>query len=71
MRVMESLIQRTNSILLSEQIKEISSQWNQQHCKPSLDTKEFEKQWKCANKYLDKKLNSINNDQTLSGHNFS
>ena len=55
MRVMESLIARNYSILSLEEIKPLAQQWNQKHCSPPLDDKEFEKQWKCATDFIGKK----------------
>ncbi len=39
----------------------MSKIWNQNHCKPPLDDREFEKQWKCALKFASKNINSNNN----------
>lgn len=58
LRVMESLIQRNKNILSEDEIKKLSQEWNQKHCVPPLDDKEFEKQWNDANKFLER--NSIN-----------
>jgi Bifunctional DNA primase/polymerase, N-terminal len=55
MRAMESLIARNSSILSQDQIKSLSRQWNDQHCSPPLDDREFEKQWKCATDFIDRK----------------
>lgn len=52
LRVMESLIKRTNTILGLEKIKSFAHNWNQEHCKPPLDEKEFEKQWSDAKDFL-------------------
>jgi len=41
LRISESLIQRNKKILLVDKIKELAYEWNQQHCKPPLDDKEF------------------------------
>ena len=54
MRIMESLIARTSSILSLEEIKPLAQQWNMKHCSPPLDDKEFEKQWKCATDFIAK-----------------
>jgi hypothetical protein len=59
MRAMESLIVRNSSILSIEEIKSLAWQWNNQHCAPPLDDKEFEKQWKCAIDFITKR-GSIN-----------
>ena len=51
---MESELQRNRGIKPLEDIKEISQFWNQKHCKPPLDNREFEKQWKQAMKFVEK-----------------
>jgi hypothetical protein len=55
MRIMESLIARNSSILSLEEIKPLARQWNQKHCSPPLDDKEFEKLWECATDFIAKK----------------
>ena len=56
MRAMESLIKRNKQILPLEYIKEtLSRDWNSKHCKPPLDNFEFDKQWKCALKFIEQK----------------
>ena len=55
LRVMESYIIRNRKILTEEEIKKWAHVWNQEHCKPPLDNKEFEKQWVCAKKFISKK----------------
>jgi phage/plasmid-associated DNA primase len=52
LRVMESLITRNRNILSSDQIKNLCHEWNNKTCDPPLDDKEFEKQWKCATKFI-------------------
>ena len=42
MRAMESLIARNSGISSIEEIKLLAQQWNQKHCSPPLDDKEFE-----------------------------
>lgn len=54
MRVMESLILRNQNILGPETIKPFAEKWNNEHCKPPLDAREFQKQWKAAQKYIDR-----------------
>lgn len=54
LRVMASLMKRNNGILTIEQIKDLASEWNNQHCDPPLDNKEFDKQWKCAQTYIER-----------------
>lgn len=63
MRAMESLLARNSSILSSEQIKPLAQQWNNQHCSPPLDDKEFEKQWKCATDFIGRKSSSQQQQQ--------
>ena len=72
LRVMESLMTRNQKILPEEQIKKLANEWNQEHCSPPLDGKEFDKQWKCAIKYLQKvgpESNSETNAVELSDGN--
>jgi hypothetical protein len=57
MRTMESLIQRNRGILSEDETKSYAHSWNQKHCSPPLDDKEFEKQWLCAKRFIGK--NSI------------
>ena len=52
LRVIESLIKRNYSILKPAEIREFAYRWNQQHCKPPLDDKEFEKQWRDGAKWI-------------------
>jgi hypothetical protein len=54
LRVMESLLRRNHGILRDEQIKPLAIEWNQKHCIPPLDNKEFEKQWKDAIKFIER-----------------
>jgi hypothetical protein len=51
---MESLIRRNKVILSVDKIKQLASEWNQEHCDPPLDEKEFQKQWTCAKKFIEK-----------------
>jgi hypothetical protein len=44
LRAMESLIFRNKEILSKEKIKDLAYEWNQEHCNPPIDNKEFEKQ---------------------------
>ncbi|MDR4491935.1 MAG: bifunctional DNA primase/polymerase [Candidatus Nitrosocosmicus sp.] len=55
LRAMESLISRLSSILPEDEIKQIAESWNQKHCKPPLDNREFERQWHDAKTYISKK----------------
>jgi hypothetical protein len=54
LRVMESLISRNKTILHLDRINELARQWNNDHCVPVLDNKEFEKQWNCALDFIAK-----------------
>lgn len=38
-------------------IQELCKKWNELHCVPPLDLKEFERQWKCALKFAAAKIN--------------
>jgi hypothetical protein len=62
LRVMESLISRNSSIISEDEIKEIAYRGNQQHCKPPLDEREFEKQWKDAKNFISKNGSRKNNN---------
>ena len=61
LRVAESLIQRNKKILPLEDIKKIIYEWNQKHCKPPLDDKEFERQVTAAVNFT-----SMNNNQIIN-----
>ncbi|MBA3749317.1 MAG: bifunctional DNA primase/polymerase [Nitrosopumilus sp.] len=72
LRIMTSLIKRNKPILGLEQIKKMSYALNEKKCIPPLEDNEFEKQWKCAIKFIDRKLNKdfdtsdSNNNQIIS-----
>ena len=68
MRTMESLIARNSSILSLEEIKPLARQWNQKHCSPPLDDKEFEKQWACATDFIAKKGTKQDEEDDDKGH---
>ena len=52
LRIMESLIRRMAGIWSLDRIKQECRVWNNEHCVPPLDEKEFEKQWRQATKYI-------------------
>jgi putative DNA primase/helicase len=52
LRVMESLITRNRGIISETEIMQMARQWNDTHCKPPLDEKEFQKQWRDAIHFL-------------------
>ena len=54
LRVMESLIVRNKGILSPEQIKQNARDWNNEHCDPPLNDKEFEKPWSDSVKFIAK-----------------
>ena len=56
LRIMESELQRNRGIKPLEDIKEICQFWNQKHCDPPLDAREFEKLWKQALEWANKKI---------------
>jgi hypothetical protein len=68
MRIMESLIARNSGILSLEEIKPLAQQWNQKHCSPPLDDKEFEKQWVCATDFIAKKGTKQDEEDDDKGH---
>ena len=63
LRAMESLIARNSAILSKDQIKPIAQQWNNQHCSPPLDDREFEKQWKCAIGFIERNAEISEGDE--------
>jgi hypothetical protein len=65
LRVIDSLLARNRGILSLDKIKELAYQWNQEHCIPPLDDKEFEKEWKQSSIFVAKSINSnIDNNTT-------
>ena len=64
LRIMESLLQNNKKMLL-EDIKQMAQIWNQNHCEPPLSDEEFEKEWKCALKFVRKNV-VINNNSSSS-----
>ena len=56
LRVMESLLLRNYGILVEAQIKPLAADWNQQHCVPPLENREFNKQWKDAVNFIKDKV---------------
>jgi hypothetical protein len=52
LRVMESLITRLRNIVKENEIMQMARQWNLTHCKPPLEEKEFQKQWRDATNFL-------------------
>ena len=71
LRIMESLLQNNRKMSL-EDIKQMAQIWNQNHCEPPLDNKEFEKQWKCALKFIKRmetqNLNNNTNNNLLKNN---
>lgn len=62
LRVMESLLRRNQNILTLEQIKNLSYEWNQIHCVPPLDNRDFEDQWTDALNFIkDSIYSEVNN----------
>ena len=55
LRIMESLLKRNYGILSLDEIIELAHKWNQKHCKPPLDEREFERQWKDAQNFIKRK----------------
>ena len=79
LRIMESELQRNRGIKPLEDIKQIAQLWNQKHCRPPLDGREFEKEWKQALEFIAKSINSAikstgtyynGNENGLSSNNF-
>jgi hypothetical protein len=69
LRIMESELQRNRGIKPLEDIKQIVQFWNQKHCKPPLDEKEFEIQWNDALKFLEKNKDENTNSKDNVGKN--
>ncbi len=69
LRIMESELQRNRGIKPLEDIKQIVQFWNQKHCSPPLDDKEFERQWKDALKFLEKSKDESSNRKDNVGKN--
>ena len=67
LRISESLIQRNKKILSLDKIKELAYEWNQQHCKPPFDDKEYERQWNDALKFIFRSKSERSNN--ISGNN--
>jgi len=52
LRALESLIARNKRLLSLDEIKELAMKWNHRVCSSPLDDIEFEKQWKCATRFI-------------------
>lgn len=52
LRKCESLITKLYGQVSLEDIKKLAWDWNVNHCSPPLPLAEFERQWKCAVKYI-------------------
>ena len=52
LRVIESLVTRNRLVMSEEEIMQWARQWNDKHCKPPLEEKEFQKQWRDATHFL-------------------
>jgi hypothetical protein len=68
LRVMDYLIAGNASILSYDRIKPLAHQWNNQHCNPPLDDKEFEKQWTCATDFIAKEGPNPDEEDDDKGH---
>jgi hypothetical protein len=66
LRIMESLLQNNRKMPI-EMIKQMAYFWNQNHRDLALDDIEFDKQWKCAFKFVGKSF--INNDRNNAYYN--
>ena len=67
LRIMESLLQNNRKMPL-DMIKQMAQMWNQEHCIPPLDDREFERQWKDAIRFVGKSINDDNNHYNGNGH---
>jgi hypothetical protein len=70
MRTMESLIQRNRGILSEDETKSLAHRWNQKHCNPPLDDKEFERQWLCAKRFIGKNSNTRQKKKGIPKENY-
>jgi hypothetical protein len=58
LRRSESLIRINFGVMTyaEDELKAIAAKWNQIHCRPPLDNREFERQWKDAMNFITKKI---------------
>jgi hypothetical protein len=70
MRTMESLIQRNRGILSEDETKSLAHSWNQKHCNPPLNDKEFERQWLCAKRFIGKNSNTRQKKKGMPKENY-
>jgi hypothetical protein len=77
LRIMESLIKRNSGVLNLDKIKELAMDWNNVHCAPPLDSRDLERQWRCAMRFVIKnkpkskvviQSSSSNSDDNGNGH---
>jgi hypothetical protein len=66
LRIMESLLQNNRKMPL-DMIKKMAQFWNQNHGVPGLDDIEFEKQWRCALKFVSNSI--VNNNSFFNNGN--
>jgi hypothetical protein len=59
LRGMETVLLKNKNGMLLEQIKAQAKEWNQKHCLPPLDDKEFERQWMCALEFIKRNNSSF------------
>ncbi len=52
LRATESLLIRNKNIFSLDKIKDLAGEWNNLHCSPPLDDREFEKQWRSATNFV-------------------
>ena len=73
LRYMESRIRilfyREKHKVTLDEIKELCQIWNRKKCKPPLDDKEFERQWKDATKFIDRKIREEQEQKKQHGDN--
>jgi hypothetical protein len=56
LRAAESLLRRFHKDFSEDEIKKMTWEWNEKHCIPPLDEREFERQWRDAKKFITRKL---------------
>jgi Bifunctional DNA primase/polymerase, N-terminal len=56
LRACDSLLRKFHRDFSEDEIREMAWNWNEKHCEPPLDDKEFEKQWQQSKKWIARKV---------------
>ena len=59
MRIMESFIRKKTKRQSMDTVREHCRNWNEKVCDPPLEDREFEKQWKAATEFIEKRTQEI------------